>query len=119
MADLRAQLLAAFDIEHREHLESVRRSLTAPAEADLREVFRRLHSLKGAARAVDLEVVEHLAHRLEERLAQVIDAATGLDAATVDLIHLGLDAIEAQAAAQRDGAPLPDASRVLQALGAQ
>jgi len=117
--DLRAQLLAAFDIEHREHLESVRRSLAEPGEADLREVFRRLHSLKGAARAVDLEVVEHLAHRLEERLDQVIDDGAGLDAATVDLIHLGLDAIEAQAAAQRDGAPLPDASRALQALGAQ
>ncbi|MBU2136690.1 MAG: Hpt domain-containing protein, partial [Alphaproteobacteria bacterium] len=94
MADLRAQLLAAFDIEHREHLESVRRALAAPEDADLREMFRRLHSLKGAARAVDLEVVEHLAHRLEERLAQVIDGGSGLDAATVDLIHLGLDAIE-------------------------
>ncbi|MDO8901886.1 MAG: response regulator [Phenylobacterium sp.] len=118
MADLRAQLLAAFDIEHRDHLESVRRALAAPAEADLREVFRRLHSLKGAARAVDLEVVEHLAHRLEERLAQVIDAGRGLDPASVDLIHLGLDAIEGQAAAQREGQPLPDASRALAALGA-
>lgn len=118
MADLRAQLLAAFDIEHREHLESVRRALATPADADLREMFRRLHSLKGAARAVDLEVVEHLAHRLEERLAQVIDDGTGLDAATVDLIHLGLDAIEAQADAQREGVSPPDASLALVALGA-
>ena len=118
MADLRAQLLAAFDIEHREHLESVRRALAAPEDADLREMFRRLHSLKGAARAVDLEIVEHLAHRLEERLAQVIDGGAGLDAATVDLIHLGLDAIEAQADAQREGAPPPDAARALEALGA-
>ncbi|MDP1875764.1 response regulator [Phenylobacterium sp.] len=118
MPDLRAQLLAAFDVEHREHLESVRRALAAPADADLREVFRRLHSLKGAARAVDLEVVEHLAHRLEERLAQVIDRGAGLDPASVDLIHLGLDAIEAQASAQREGQPLPDASPALAALGA-
>lgn len=118
MADIRAQLLAAFDIEHRQHLESVRQALAAPADADLREVFRRLHSLKGAARAVDLEVVEHLAHRLEERLANVIDMGAGLDAATVDLIHLGLDAIEAQASAQRDGVAPPDAGAALSALGA-
>ena len=118
MADLRAQLLAAFDVEHREHLESVRRALAAPEDADLREMFRRLHSLKGAARAVELEVVEHLEHRLEERLARVIDDRSGLNAATVDLIHLGLDAIEAQADAQREGAPPPDAARALEALGA-
>jgi len=116
--DLRAQLLAAFDVEHRDHLEAVRRALATPEEADLREVFRRLHSLKGAARAVDLEVVEHLAHRLEERLAQVIDAGSGLGGADVDLIHLGLDAIEAQAAAQKAGEPQPDATRALDALGA-
>lgn len=118
MADLRAQLLAAFDIEHRDHLEAVRRALEAPAEADLREVFRRVHSLKGAARAVDLAVVEDLAHRLEERLAEIMARAEGLSAADVDLLHLTLDAIEAQAAAEHGGGEEPDLSAVLAVFGA-
>ncbi|WP_333587416.1 hybrid sensor histidine kinase/response regulator [Phenylobacterium sp.] len=104
MADLRAQLLAAFDVEHRDHLDAVRRALSSPADADLREMFRRVHSLKGAARAVDLPQIEAIAHRLEEQLAVVMGDGVGLQSATVDLLHEGLDAIEALAAAASTGA---------------
>lgn len=116
MPELRAQLLAAFEVEHRDHVEAVRRALTHPAEADLREIFRRVHSLKGAARAVDLAAIEDLAHRLEERLAEVMETGAGLSAQMVDLIHVGLDAIEAQAAAERQGQPPPDPTAAIQAL---
>jgi two-component system chemotaxis sensor kinase CheA len=44
LVDIRAQLLAAFEAEHREHLEAIRRGREAPAVADLREMFRRAHS---------------------------------------------------------------------------
>lgn len=102
MADIRAQLRAAFEVEYREHLEAIRRALGAPGSADLREIFRRAHSLKGAARAVDLPEVERLAHDLEERLAGLLDsglpAAEALDGAVVRTLHAGLDAIEAEIA---------------------
>ena len=74
MKDIRQKLLATFQIEHRDHVEQIRsllamieKTAVEPAGAELEEAFRRAHSLKGAARAVDLRPVEGLAHRLELR----------------------------------------------------
>jgi two-component system chemotaxis sensor kinase CheA len=102
VVDIRALLRAAFEVEHREHLEAIRRALGEPESADLREIFRRAHSLKGAARAVDLPAVESLAHDLEERLSGFVESgvspAEALDPTTVRALHAGLDAIEAEVA---------------------
>ena len=68
MVDIRDQLLAAFELEHREHVDAIRAGLVrlrAGEVVDLREVFRRAHSLKGAARAVDQPQIERDAHALE------------------------------------------------------
>jgi len=96
--DIRAQLLAAFEVEHRDHLEAIRRSLAAPAKADLREIFRRAHSLKGAARAVDMPEVETLAHELESLFANAMEGKARLAGATLNQIRRLLDAIEVTAA---------------------
>ena len=112
--DLRQELLAAFDAEYRDHLSVVRRGLAAARRgetADLRDIFRRLHSLKGAARAVDLPVVEALSHELEAQMATVIEARTGLGRERIATIEAGLDAIEtAIEAAIGHGAPPADAA---------
>ena len=74
MADIRQLLLAAFEVEHREHIEAIRAALGAAGgerTPDWNDVFRRAHSLKGAARAVDLPAVEALAHRLEALFERV------------------------------------------------
>ena len=63
--DIRQQLLAAFEVEHREHLDAIRAALAAEGPVDWQDVFRRAHSLKGAARAVDLPPVEAVSHQLE------------------------------------------------------
>ncbi|MFH5925815.1 hybrid sensor histidine kinase/response regulator [Roseomonas xinghualingensis] len=130
MNDFRAELLAAFAAEHREHLAAIRAALSAEDEdgavtlepAALREVFRRVHSLKGAARAVDLPALEAVAHRLETLLAREGDAAGGgaarLAPSLLALLHQGLDAIEAQAAAMAGGTPPPPVEAVLAALDA-
>ncbi|MFC7736836.1 response regulator [Roseomonas sp. GCM10028921] len=130
MSDFRAELLAAFTAEHREHLAAVRAALAAEDAsgtlvldaAALREVFRRAHSLKGAARAVDLPGLEALAHALEALLAAEMDGAAGGEArlgpARIALLHRGLDAIEAVAAAMAEGAPPPPVEPVLAALSA-
>lgn len=110
MADIRAQLLAAFEVEHREHLEAIRRALASPEQTDMREVFRRAHSLKGAARAVDLPHIEELAHGLEDLFAKVSDGRAALDRPTLDAIHLSLDRIEAEAEAVRQGGGAPAAA---------
>lgn len=114
MPSLREQLLAAFEIEHREHLEVIRRGLAAAArgaEYDIRDVFRRAHSLKGAARAVDLPAVEDLAHRLEAALARVQGGELFLDDDTLAILHRGIDAIEGLAAAA-DGQAVPEPETV-------
>ncbi|GGE41548.1 hybrid sensor histidine kinase/response regulator [Agaricicola taiwanensis] len=82
MIDLRTQLLAAFQSEHREHMDALRHGFDALAsgrEADIKELFRRAHSLKGAARAVDLPDVEELAHRLEALLSDLMEGVRPLD----------------------------------------
>ncbi len=104
--DIRPLLLAAFDAEHREHLGAIRDALAAAEAgrpADWNDVFRRAHSLKGAARAVDLPAVEEIAHRLEALFDRAVQFAgsdrAGLDRATVAAVELALDRIEGLVAA--------------------
>ena len=110
MTDIRQLLLAAFEVEHREHVEAIRAALGAAGEdrlPDWNDVFRRAHSLKGAARAVDLPAVEALAHRLEA-LFERIRTGAPLTRAAANATHLALDRIEAYVAALGSA---PDAAR--------
>ncbi|MBK1841924.1 response regulator [Azospirillum sp. YIM B02556] len=96
--DIRQRLLAAFDLEHKDHLSAIRNALR-DAEAtgdapDLVDIHRRAHSLKGAARAVDLPEVEAISHRLEAAVIAVQKGEIALDAASVGVIRRSLDAIE-------------------------
>jgi two-component system chemotaxis sensor kinase CheA len=101
LKDIRQKLLATFQAEHRDHLEQIR-SLVArivngglpPARPDLEEIFRRAHSLKGAARAVDLRAIEELAHRLETLFSRVLSGACPLDREVEKVVLQVLDATE-------------------------
>ncbi|GJE54488.1 MULTISPECIES: hybrid sensor histidine kinase/response regulator [Methylobacterium] len=107
--DIRQQLLAAFEAEHREHLDAIRSGLAAAADgrpADWNDIFRRAHSLKGASRAVDLPPVEAVAHRLESLFERIKGGERSLDRDTLAAIHLALDRIEAFVAEMKDGAPV-------------
>jgi two-component system chemotaxis sensor kinase CheA len=96
VTDIRKQLLAAFEAEHREHLQAIRFALdhAGGSEIDLTDVFRRAHSLKGAARAVDLPAVEEVAHQLEALFSQVLDGQQSLDVPTIATVRQNLDLIE-------------------------
>ena len=72
MTDIGQKLAAIFQGEHAEHLAHIRSILAllenvgeTRGRKELDEAFRRAHSLKGAARAVDLDAVEGLASGLE------------------------------------------------------
>nr|WP_210381294.1 response regulator [Microvirga zambiensis] len=88
--------MAAFEVEHREHLQAIRSALDHAdrGEIDLTDVFRRAHSLKGAARAVDLPAVEEVAHQLEALFSQVLEGQRALDAPNVATVRQNLDLIE-------------------------
>ncbi|HUS04679.1 MAG TPA: response regulator [Bryobacteraceae bacterium] len=101
MSNLQEKLFGIFRAEHAEHLQHIR-SILAMAEqveggasgGQLDEAFRRAHSLKGAARAVDIRPVEGLAHRLETLLARIRDGTLRLDPPVIRVIHQVLDASE-------------------------
>lgn len=96
MTDIRTQLLAAFEAEHREHLEAIRAALDGADRGaiDMADVFRRAHSLKGAARAVDLPAVEEVAHQLEALFSRILDGQQQLDASAIATVRQSLDTIE-------------------------
>ncbi|WP_076072538.1 hybrid sensor histidine kinase/response regulator [Sphingomonas montana] len=101
MEDIQALLQAAFAGELAEHLAGMRAALTAQeagTPVDLREFFRRAHSLKGAARAVEQPETERLAHVLETLLEAIVQGTRTLDGDTVPLLRAQIDAIEDAAA---------------------
>lgn len=90
---LRARLLAAYADEHRDHL-AVLRAVLAAGAGDIEEAYRHAHSLKGAARAVDLPGVVELAHRLEGILQEWWETGTLPDPATLAQARKAVDGIE-------------------------
>ena len=107
--DIRQQLLAAFAVEHREHLDAIRAALAAEGPVDWHDVFRRAHSLKGAARAVDLPPVEAVSHQLETLFERISTGGRPLDREARAATHLALDRIEAYVAASAAGrASMPE-----------
>lgn len=114
MKSLEEKLLAAFEVEHREHLDTARLLLDAAGNGgapDLIELHRRLHSLKGAARAVDMRPVEALAHALEGLIEDCQSGALELEDHSTDVVRDALDAIEdwVGAALAREKPPAIDA----------
>lgn len=101
--DIRQQLLAAFAVEHREHLDAIRSALAAEGPVDWHDVFRRAHSLKGAARAVDLMPVEAVAHQLETLFERISAGRHPFDRNARAATHLALDRIEAYVAESATG----------------
>lgn len=99
--DLSRRLLATFVVELDEQVQALNRDLLAlekgPADARraelLRSVFRAAHSLKGAARSVNLEVIEQFCHRLEEILSPVRDGRVPLAADLLAMLFEAADAL--------------------------
>jgi two-component system, chemotaxis family, sensor kinase CheA len=122
LTDIGQKLAAIFQGEHAEHLAHIRSILAllenvadAKGRTELDEAFRRAHSLKGAARAVDLDAVEGLASGLETLFSRVREGSLRLDQQSTGVIHQVLDASEDCMAAFREGR-IPDAPAA--ALGA-
>src|SRR5579872_3490951 len=93
-----AELKGIFRTECDEHLGALNGLLMAleqdPGDAQtLNETFRRVHSVKGAARMVGFAGIEAVAHGLEALLAQVRDGTRTLTKPVLALIFNGADAM--------------------------
>jgi two-component system chemotaxis sensor kinase CheA len=96
------RLMATFLEELEEHVAALNRDLLAlekdlPAQERrerLRTLLRTAHSLKGAARSVNVSVLEQACHHLEEVLAAVRDDIRPLDGALSAFLFATADALE-------------------------
>ena len=97
--DIKARLLAIFQVEAEEHIQSLTANLLAlerglpPAEAQavVETMFREVHTLKGAARSVSLLDMEALCQALESVLSRNTQGALALDSCALHLLQAGVD----------------------------
>lgn len=96
------RLMATFLGEIEEHVRSMNDDMLAleknPHASDrterLKSLFRSAHSMKGAARSVNVETIEDACHRLEEILSKARDGTVPLDSDRFSLMFETVDAIE-------------------------
>lgn len=99
--DFLKKLLVTFRIEASEHLETMSSGLLALERATAGEqrmeivekIFREAHSLKGAARAVNLAEIESVCHSLESLFAGLKSNRVAESPPLFDLVHQVLDAL--------------------------
>lgn len=100
--EIRRKLIATFQMEQREHLQTMTQGLLAlerepsnpQRQATLEEIFRAAHSVKGSARAVNMTGIESVGHALEEVLMRVRDGRLSFSSDTFDILYQAMDAIE-------------------------
>ena len=102
------ELRALFKAECEEHLQTLEDGLlrleAEPGDsAMLEELFRSAHSLKGAARMLDVGGVETLAHHFEDQLGAARHGHLVLTPEITDRLYRGLDAIRRLAREASDG----------------
>lgn len=109
--------MATFLGELEEHVQSLNRDLLelerGPAEDRRAELllalFRTAHSLKGAARSVQVELVENACHRLEELLAEVRAGRIVLSGPAFSTLYAVSDALQDAGRRIRDGVDMAEA----------
>lgn len=99
--DIVTELLGIFVDEAEDHIRALNRGLLALEESGsgdpqeiLKELFRAAHSLKGAARAVNLPQVESIAHELEDRFSELQDPGTVTDQRVIQDAYRKVDELE-------------------------
>jgi two-component system chemotaxis sensor kinase CheA len=101
-AKLLERLMATFLGELSEHVRTINGELLAlekgpegPERAErFKTLLRSAHSLKGAARSVDVGLIEETCHRLEEILIAARDGRTAADPGLFALLYAAADALE-------------------------
>jgi two-component system chemotaxis sensor kinase CheA len=109
-----------------EHLLAIRRCLLMfdgverpdPSSSVLEELFRSCHSLKGISAMVGLREAEVLAHHMESCLRAIRQGDIAFDAANLDTLLAGANALEAVIVARRADAPIPAGEEVIATLRA-
>ncbi len=115
-AKLITRLMNTFLDELQGHVRALNRESLAleknPAEAErarrLQELLRTAHSLKGAARSVDLSLIEEACHGLEDLLAGAQDNRVAFDSELFALLFATADSLEEAGMRLREQRDLAD-----------
>ncbi len=99
--EIKKRLMVTFEGELDEHLRTLDKGLLAldqglPEEEVaplLDELFRAVHSLKGASRPVELHDIENIAHRMEDVVGDIKRKELTVDTAVCDTLFAGVDAL--------------------------
>jgi two-component system chemotaxis sensor kinase CheA len=115
--ELLQRLRATFRVEAQEHVQTIatglvdlERAAPGSSAATLDTVFRAAHSLKGAARAVNVAAVESLCQSLENVFAALKRGTLAPSAGLFDVLHRALDVLSRLLAALDGAAPVPPAA---------
>jgi len=92
------EIFADFIVEAREHLETIEPNLLELEKAPdnlglLNEIFRPMHSLKGASGFLGLNKINGLAHKAENILDELRQGSMRVTGAIMDLILSATDAL--------------------------
>ncbi|BBB48790.1 hybrid sensor histidine kinase/response regulator [Pelolinea submarina] len=114
--DLQKQLINIFVVEANEYIQSINQKLLVlekgqnniSEDFDFNELLREAHSLKGAARAVNILEIEDLSHHLESIFIHLYEKKLTLVAEDFDLLFKTLDLISTliQKATDNDNRPI-------------
>lgn len=95
------QLREAFAIESKEHIQTIASALLAleqthgePDQELIETTYRAAHSLKGAARAVDLKDIEYICHSMESVFQALKRDEIRPESQLLDTLHEALHLIE-------------------------
>src|SRR6266498_998042 len=100
--DFQKRLLATFKVETKDHVSALASGLIELEKAAdetkrqelLEAVFREAHSLKGAARAVNVTGIESLSHALENVFVKFKRQNSVPSPELFDLLHRAIDTID-------------------------
>jgi two-component system chemotaxis sensor kinase CheA len=117
--ELLQRLRATFRVEAQEHVQTIasglvelERAAPPPPAATLDGIFRAAHSLKGAARAVNMAPVESLCQSLESVFAALKREALTPSPGLFDVLHRTLGLLSRLLAGLDGSAPMPPQSAV-------
>ena len=119
-AELLAKLLPTFRLEAEDHLRRMETLLGSlqdePSAAAVQEIFREVHSLKGAARAVNARELETLCQEMESLFAAATKGALRLERQTLDLLYVAAD-LASDLTREAGRKPTPELSALAEETG--
>lgn len=118
------KLLSIFRVEAGEHIKAISSGLIEIEKAETNElriaktetVFREVHSLKGAARAVNMTEIETICQSFETVLSLLKSKNLDLSPELLDILHLAADSIGKFLTIPETEVPAFDISKIIQGL---